>query len=147
MFAIGIGPDGVPLKRNNSDVFNNFFIQFAVLSFTDLEQQLNTIRNNGEAKRNQRLEKDVETRKNAWKKQIVGTFEDQVIKYDKFIQSELGLKKQQTIQSGKQGSDGTKKNAPTESTDSNERAKSQKNPQSAATKKASTHKVQNESQK
>lgn len=35
--AIGIGPDGVPLKRNNSDVFNNFYIQFAVLSFTDLE--------------------------------------------------------------------------------------------------------------
>jgi len=32
-----IGPDGVPMKRNNSDVMNNFFIQFATLSFTDLE--------------------------------------------------------------------------------------------------------------
>jgi hypothetical protein len=35
--AILIGPDGVPMKRNNSDVMNNFFIQFATLSFTDLE--------------------------------------------------------------------------------------------------------------
>ena len=26
VFPIGIGPDGVPLKRNNSDVMNNFFI-------------------------------------------------------------------------------------------------------------------------
>lgn len=26
VFAIGIGPDGGPLKRNNSDVMNNFFI-------------------------------------------------------------------------------------------------------------------------
>ena len=49
--AIIIGPDGVPLKRNNSDVMNNFFIQFATLSFTDLEQELNAIRNNGELKR------------------------------------------------------------------------------------------------
>jgi hypothetical protein len=27
---IGIGPDGSPLKRNNSDVMNNFFINYAV---------------------------------------------------------------------------------------------------------------------
>jgi hypothetical protein len=27
---IGIGPDGAPLKRNNSDVMNNFFINYAV---------------------------------------------------------------------------------------------------------------------
>lgn len=26
VLAIGIGPDGAPLKRNNSDVMNNFFI-------------------------------------------------------------------------------------------------------------------------
>lgn len=28
--SIGIGPDGSPLKRNNSDVMNNFFINYAV---------------------------------------------------------------------------------------------------------------------
>jgi hypothetical protein len=136
--AIGIGPDGVPLKRNNSDVFNNFHIQFAVLSFTDLEQQLIAIRNNGEVKRNQKFEKEVENRKDHWKQQIVGTFKQQVTNYDNFIKGELGLKKQPTVQSGKQGSNGeSKKNAQTESTDSNERAKSQKNPQSVTTKKAS----------
>jgi hypothetical protein len=34
---IEIGPDGIPLKRNNSDVMNNFFIMHAVRCFTDIE--------------------------------------------------------------------------------------------------------------
>lgn len=33
-----IGPDGAPLKRNNSDVMNNFFIMYAVRCFTDIEK-------------------------------------------------------------------------------------------------------------
>lgn len=74
------------MKRNNSDVFNNFHIQFAVLSFTDLEQQLIALRNNNEVKRNQKFEKEVESRKSQWKKQIVGTFTDQVSQYDTFVQ-------------------------------------------------------------
>lgn len=129
------------MKRNNSDVFNNFFIQFAVLSFTDMEQQLIAIRNNGEAKRNQKFEKEVELRKASWKKQIVGTFQDQAGKYDTFFQGELGIKKQNTVQSSngaQKASNESKKNQPTESTDSNERNKSQKNPQSHGTRKAST---------
>ena len=65
--AIIIGPDGAPLKRNNSDVMNNFFIQFATLSFTELEQELNAIRNNGELKRLQRFEREVELKKTDWK--------------------------------------------------------------------------------
>ena len=36
--AIIIGPDGAPLKRNNSDVMNNFFINYAVRCFTDIEK-------------------------------------------------------------------------------------------------------------
>jgi len=32
-----IGPDGAPMKRNNSDVMNNFFIMFSVRCFTDIE--------------------------------------------------------------------------------------------------------------
>ena len=40
IFPILIGPDGIPLKRNNSDVMNNFHIMFAVLSFTTLEKEL-----------------------------------------------------------------------------------------------------------
>ena len=30
-----IGPDGVPLWRNPSDVMNNFFIDYVAKSFTD----------------------------------------------------------------------------------------------------------------
>lgn len=36
--AILIGPDGAPLKRNNSDVMNNFFINSAVRTFTEIEK-------------------------------------------------------------------------------------------------------------
>ena len=30
IMPIIIGPDGVPLKRNNSDVMNNFYIQIFI---------------------------------------------------------------------------------------------------------------------
>ena len=83
--AIQIGPDGAPLKRNNSDVMNNFFIQFACLSFTDLEQELNAIRNNGELKRVQKFEKEVESKKTDWQQQTVGVFQEQTNRYDTFV--------------------------------------------------------------
>lgn len=38
IFPIGIGPDGAPLKRNNSDVMNNFFINYTVRAFTNIEE-------------------------------------------------------------------------------------------------------------
>lgn len=38
VFPIIIGPDGAPMKRNNSDVMNNFFIMYAVRCFTDIEK-------------------------------------------------------------------------------------------------------------
>tara|TARA_B110000285_G_scaffold136536_1_gene152935 strand:+ start:502 stop:1023 length:522 start_codon:yes stop_codon:yes gene_type:complete len=38
VWKILIGPDGAPMKRNNSDVMNNFFIMFAVRCFTDIEK-------------------------------------------------------------------------------------------------------------
>ena len=63
VFAIEIGPDGVPLKRNPSDVMNNFFVQFAVLSFTELEKELIALQNNGELRRLQKFEKEVEAKK------------------------------------------------------------------------------------
>jgi len=63
IFPIEIGPDGVPLKRNPSDVMNNYFIQFAVLSFTELEKELIALQNNGELRRLQKFEKEVEAKK------------------------------------------------------------------------------------
>jgi len=46
IIAIGIGPDGVPLKRNNTDVMNNFFINSTVRSFTEIEKILSGINQN-----------------------------------------------------------------------------------------------------
>ena len=37
VLAIGVGPDGAPLKRNNSDFMNNFFIQLCVKAFTNID--------------------------------------------------------------------------------------------------------------
>ena len=110
--AILIGPDGTPLKRNNSDVMNNFFIQFATLSFTDLEQELNAIRNNGELKRLQKFEKEVEMKKTDWQKQTVGVFQQQANKYDNFVKTMSNI-------SG--APEGGKEGGTTESTNSNER--------------------------
>jgi hypothetical protein len=38
VLPIIIGPDSAPMKRNNSDVMNNFFIMYAVRCFTDIEK-------------------------------------------------------------------------------------------------------------
>jgi hypothetical protein len=38
IIPIVIGPDGAPMKRNSSDVMNNFFIMYAVRCFTDIEK-------------------------------------------------------------------------------------------------------------
>ena len=43
---IEIGPDGVPMKRNNSDVMNNFFINDTARSFTSIEKILSSINQN-----------------------------------------------------------------------------------------------------
>lgn len=40
VLSIIIGPDGVPLKRNNSDMMNNYFVDFAARSFTEIEKEL-----------------------------------------------------------------------------------------------------------
>ena len=42
ILAIKLGPDGVALKRNISDVMNNFFINYIVRSFTDCEKMINS---------------------------------------------------------------------------------------------------------
>ena len=36
VMPLEIGPDGVPLRRNPSDVMNNFFIDFVARSFTEI---------------------------------------------------------------------------------------------------------------
>jgi len=70
---------------------NNFHINFVVLSFTDLQSILFAVQNNGEIKRMQKFEKQIEYKKKEWRNQTVGIFEKQVERYDSFIKTELGL--------------------------------------------------------
>lgn len=40
VYATGLGPDGALLKRNNTDLMNNFFINICVRSFTDIDKEM-----------------------------------------------------------------------------------------------------------
>ena len=57
IFPIKIGPDGLPLKRNNSDCMNNFFIDYATSAFTDVEKIVNDFLETGEKARIEYFEK------------------------------------------------------------------------------------------
>lgn len=70
IWQIKIGPDGIPLKRNPSDVMQNFFISFVVRSFTELDEILQDLANNGEQRRLQRFAKEIKVRKDKWNKDI-----------------------------------------------------------------------------
>ena len=89
---IGIGPDGLPLKRNPSDVMNNFFIAQAARSFTDIEEQLANVASEDERRRVNRFNQEVENRKQEWQKVILDTFATQGNKYLAVARRDLGLK-------------------------------------------------------
>ena len=55
IFKILIGPDGVPLKRNNSDVMNNFYINIVVRSYTNIDATLKDIRENSNKARESKM--------------------------------------------------------------------------------------------
>jgi len=69
-----VGPDGYPLFRNPSDLMNNFFINVAALSFTDIQKNLKGNVNTYEIKRLKRYEREINDRKDLWKENTVGTF-------------------------------------------------------------------------
>lgn len=97
---IGIGPDGVPFKRNNSDVMNNFFIQFTALSFTEIEKELQALKNNGDLKRQMKFEAQIENKKKDWAKLATEAFGQQNEKYETYVKRQLGMEKQITQKSG-----------------------------------------------
>ena len=95
ILAILIGPDGVPLKRNNSDVMNNFFIKSCVLSFTELEKILSQIDPN-ELRREKRFNEEITKRKEIWTQQTVGQFTESTEKIVSQIRTELGVQDLET---------------------------------------------------
>jgi len=97
--AITIGPDGAPMKRNNSDVMNNFFIMFAVRCFTDIEKLIKN-QNNQDSRSLAKFMTQVEVKKTQWEKSCIGQFEKEGAKYEEYINDSLGLERQGTNHSG-----------------------------------------------
>ena len=75
VLPIGIGPDGNPLKRNNSDVMNNFWVNFVVRSFTTCEAILSKI-NQNEKRREKRFAEEVKTQQVIWEKSMIDCWKD-----------------------------------------------------------------------
>jgi len=84
-----IGPDGIPLYRNPSDLMNNFFINVASIAFTGIQKDLQGNVNSQEIKRLKRYEKEINQRKVLWLENTVGMFEMQTKRYEEFIKSSL----------------------------------------------------------
>jgi len=99
VLPITIGPDGAPMKRNNSDVMNNFFIMYAVRCFTDIEKLIKN-QNTQDSRSLAKFVKQVEVKKTEWEKQCIGQFEIEGAKYKEYISDSLGLEKQKTTISG-----------------------------------------------
>jgi len=72
---IGMGPDGVTLWRNPSDLMNNFYINISAIAFTNIQNELIGSVNSAEIKRLKRYEKEIENRKDIWKGNTIGVFE------------------------------------------------------------------------
>ena len=91
VFPIGIGPDGVPLKRNNSDVMNNFFVNQTSRAFTDIEKILANVATNGENKRVERFKEEIKKQELVWEEKTVGAFNQQADKYEAYVKKEVGV--------------------------------------------------------
>lgn len=87
-----IGPDGAPMKRNNSDVMNNFFIMYAVRCFTDIEKLIKST-NAQDSREVAKFVKQIEIKKQSWEDSCLGQFEKENVKYEEYVNSSLGLKK------------------------------------------------------
>ena len=61
-YASGLGPDGQLLKRNDSDVMNNFFVHFNCRSFTDIDMIMTDQSNNGLVRRFESVKKNLSHR-------------------------------------------------------------------------------------
>lgn len=88
---IRIGPDFLPLKRNPSDVMNNLFINISALAFTNIEETLANVPSQAEVKRVERFHKEVEDRKQHWKKAILTGFAQQGLKFVQLLKKDIGL--------------------------------------------------------
>lgn len=118
IWPIKIGPDGIPLKRNPSDVMTNFYISYVVRAFTDLDDILQDLNNNGEQRRIQRFAKELKLRKETWDNEVVQAFNDRVVIYNDFIRKDLDMIYNDGANLQKQGEGSSKQKSSTDSTHS-----------------------------
>lgn len=69
------------MKRNNSDVMNNFFIVSCVRCFTDIEKQVKN-QNNQDSRSVTKFNKHVDEKKKIWEQTYVGQFEKEGVLYE-----------------------------------------------------------------
>ena len=90
IFPTGLGPDGALLKRNNSDFMNNFFINYCVRSFTNIDQVVTETRNNGQGTRLEKFKKELEQQKQRWDRQIIEAYNENSAGYFEFVRRNIG---------------------------------------------------------
>jgi hypothetical protein len=83
VFPIEIGPDGSPLKRNPSDVMNNFFINYAVRTFTSIEKLIKNT-NTTDSRQAKKFLVHIDKKKQEWSQKTVNEFTKQSNKYENF---------------------------------------------------------------
>lgn len=75
-YASGLGPDGQLLMRNDTDVMNNFFVNFNCRSFTDIDNIMQDQSNNGLVRRFESVKKNLTNRQQKWDNQIIQAYKE-----------------------------------------------------------------------
>lgn len=82
-------PPGVEFLRDNADVMNNFFIDIAARSFTDVEEVLQNQRENQEAQKTKEALAELAKVSGAWSSEILGEAATQLGQLDKTATTHL----------------------------------------------------------
>ena len=78
-------PSGMQFKRDNADFMNNFFVNIAARSFTNIEEYLKNMYENSEAIKQKETLKELEGIKKNWANAIQTEVNEQFDKFDKNI--------------------------------------------------------------
>lgn len=76
------------MKRNNSDVMNNFFINYTVRAFTNIEKMMKQL-NTQDTRRQQKYDEEVEKRKLVWEKNTLRAFDDTLNNYENIVKKQF----------------------------------------------------------
>uniref|UniRef100_A0A7S3IDV9 Uncharacterized protein n=1 Tax=Strombidium inclinatum TaxID=197538 RepID=A0A7S3IDV9_9SPIT len=120
MMPFDIGPDGVPLKRNPSDIMNNMFIDIVSRSYTDIDQGFSSAEIN-KGRRGNKMEKEISDKQMIWKELLSGVFQGQVDKFGREVKDQIYTMKLHRKRQEKknEGSDEKKEHTQSTTSDNN----------------------------